>query len=56
MIGRIYNGNIAKIYQDKTKSEKDDITTRILWLEGLEDGVNKGKEIDSFQRYIYMNK
>ena len=33
----------------------DLITTRILRLEGLERGVNKGKGVDSFQRFIYIH-
>ena len=55
MISRLYTGEIAKIYKDKRKSETDDITTRILWLEGLEEGINKGRGIDSFKRYIYIH-
>src|ERR1041385_1495425 len=31
------------------------ITTRILWLEGLEPGVNKGGNVDSHTRYIYIH-
>ena len=31
------------------------ITTRILWLEGLEPGVNRGGDVDSHQRYIYVH-
>ena len=31
------------------------ITTRILWLEGLEPGFNRGEGIDSFSRYIYIH-
>ena len=55
MQGRVYYGEIAAIYKDNTKSKTDDVTTRILWLEGLEDGRNKGKGIDSFRRYIYIH-
>lgn len=55
MIGRVFTGNIATIYKNNTKSKTDDITTRILWLEGLELGKNKGKGIDSFKRYIYIH-
>lgn len=36
-------------------SEDDLILTRILWLEGLEPGVNKGPGIDSHDRYIYIH-
>jgi len=31
------------------------ILTRILRLEGLESGVNKGPGIDSYERYIYIH-
>ncbi len=31
------------------------IAHRILWLEGLEPGWNRGGEVDSFQRYIYIH-
>ena len=31
------------------------ITTRILWLEGLEPGVNRGGNVDSHSRYIYIH-
>jgi hypothetical protein len=31
------------------------ITHRILWLEGLEAGFNRGGEVDSFRRFIYIH-
>ena len=31
------------------------ITTRILWLEGLEPGFNRGGKVDSHMRYIYIH-
>lgn len=31
------------------------ITTRILWLEGLEPGFNRGTNVDSRARYIYIH-
>ena len=54
-IGRVFYGNIAEIYSDMTISKTDDITSRILWLSGLENGVNKGNNIDSYKRYIYIH-
>ncbi|MDO5576090.1 MAG: L,D-transpeptidase [Fibrobacter sp.] len=36
-------------------SEENMILTRILRLKGLEPGVNSGKGIDSFERYIYIH-
>jgi len=55
MIGRVFTGEIAEIYNDNKVSKTDDITSRILWLDGLELGLNKGKDIDSFSRYIYIH-
>ena len=34
---------------------EDAVLTRILWLEGLEPGVNKGPGIDSHERYVYLH-
>ncbi|MBW8780350.1 MAG: L,D-transpeptidase [Verrucomicrobia bacterium] len=31
------------------------ITSRILWLRGLEPGVNAGGEVDTHDRYIYIH-
>ena len=31
------------------------VTTRILWLRGLEPGINRGGEVDSYERYIYLH-
>lgn len=35
--------------------DDDWILTRILWLEGLEPGVNRGPGLDSHERYIYVH-
>ena len=55
MVGRIFYNQIAAIYKDATESKTDDITSRILWLEGIEKGKNKGEGIDSYNRYIYIH-
>jgi len=55
LTGRVFYGEISKIYKDTTRSQTDDITSRILWLEGMEAGINKGKGIDSYERYIYIH-
>lgn len=36
-------------------SETNLITTRILWLRGLEPGVNQGGEVDTYNRYVYIH-
>ncbi len=48
-------GKIATIYTDKTDSDDDLVTTRIMWLQGMEPGANKGHGIDSHARYIYIH-
>lgn len=35
--------------------DRDWILTRILWLEGLEDGRNRVNAVDSKQRFIYIH-
>lgn len=46
-------GNVVTNFRDK--SADDLITSRILWLDGLEAGRNQGGEVDSFSRYIYIH-
>lgn len=46
---------IARIYKSKITLPYDLVTTRILRLEGLEPGVNKGFGIDTYQRFIYIH-
>jgi len=36
-------------------TEENLVLTRILRLDGLEPGVNKGGAVDSFERYIYIH-
>lgn len=48
-------GDIANIHVDKTDVEEDLVLTRVLWLDGLEEGVNKGGVYDSFKRHIYIH-
>mgnify|MGYP000709281126 CR=1 FL=1 len=31
------------------------ITGRILWLRGLEAGVNRGGNVDTYERYVYVH-
>jgi hypothetical protein len=40
---------------DEREQEKNLITTRILWLRGLEPGLNAGGEVDTYSRYIYIH-
>ena len=52
---RINTKRQAEIIHDEAKSDNDYVTTRIMWLDGQEEGKNKGKGVDSYQRYIYIH-
>lgn len=54
--GRINTGKIASILTRRdSRSTEDLITSRILWLSGLQEGINNGRNIDTYQRYIYIH-
>ena len=54
-VARQNTGRVATILQTPERSEEDYVTSRILWLDGLEAGVNRGPGVDSHQRYIYIH-
>jgi hypothetical protein len=37
------------------ETELNLITSRILWLRGLEPGVNRGGDVDTYERYVYIH-
>lgn len=50
----------ATIEHSAVCTEVECITSRILWLTGLEEGINKGQDcegqnVDSYARYIYIH-
>ncbi len=45
----------TKIIKEIPKDNHDYITSRILRLSGLEEGKNKGGNVDSYNRYIYIH-
>lgn len=53
--GTVFKGR--KIIGHTSQPELADatITTRILWLEGLEPGFNRGGHVDTHDRYIYIH-
>jgi len=55
--GREPVGNIAPIIESTPKKTPvgDFILSRIMWLKGLEQGINLGDGVDSHQRYIYFH-
>jgi L,D-transpeptidase catalytic domain len=51
---RVPTGRNFREFSDEENRENL-ITSRILWLHGLEPGVNQGGEVDSHDRYIYIH-
>ena len=45
----------AEIQINPNDTEDDFVTSRILWLDGLENGINRGAGVDSYSRYIYIH-
>ena len=56
----VFAGRIEtnELYNSKLRDfhpRRDWILTRILWLSGTEEGKNKGGDVDSHDRYIYIH-
>ena len=56
-INTIFKGRVPTHVSESNlyDANADTITSRILWLEGLEEGFNKGGNLDSKNRYIYIH-
>lgn len=52
---RINTKRSATIIDQFQDTDNDYVTSRIMWLDGEEDGFNKGGNVDSFRRYIYIH-
>ena len=52
---RINTKRSATIIDQFEDTDNDYVTSRIMWLDGEEDGLNKGGNVDSFRRYIYIH-
>lgn len=56
--GRVFKARIAQpeiCLPKDSLSQEDIITTRILWLEGMQPGINLGGDVDTYNRYIYIH-
>lgn len=54
-VGRKWTGEIYSAKLAAQFPKRDWILTRILQLEGLEPGRNRGEDVDSLGRYIYIH-
>jgi hypothetical protein len=52
---RVPTGRHFSEFPDEEALSSNLITSRILWLRGLEPGVNEGAGVDTHQRYIYIH-
>lgn len=48
--GEVFSQQLASVFP-----ERDWILTRIIWLTGAEHGFNRGGEVDTLRRYIYLH-
>ncbi len=51
----VYTGEEADLEHYPVPIEGDFVTTRLLWLKGLEPGKNLGGNVDSYTRRIYIH-
>jgi lipoprotein-anchoring transpeptidase ErfK/SrfK len=54
-VGREATGELYHLEMREQFPDRDWILTRILWLSGCEAGKNKGGNVDSYDRYIYIH-
>ena len=54
-VGRRPTGEVFTPELGQASPARDWILTRILWLEGLEPGLNRGQGVDTLRRYIYIH-
>lgn len=55
MVGRKPTGEIYTPQLRACFPERDWILTRILRLDGMEEGINRGGDVDSYERMIYIH-
>jgi lipoprotein-anchoring transpeptidase ErfK/SrfK len=53
--GKKFTGKIADIQTEPISTGSDDITSRVITIKGLEVGINKGGQNDSYNRKIYIH-
>lgn len=57
--GIVFKSRVPTGYHFNELADSDShtnlITSRILWLRGLEPGVNQGGDVDTYERYVYIH-
>jgi lipoprotein-anchoring transpeptidase ErfK/SrfK len=55
LVGREPQGLLQDCIERGMELPDDVITSRIMWLEGMEPGRNQGGYVDTYNRYIYIH-
>jgi len=55
MVSREPKGLLQDCINQGIELPDDVITSRIMWLEGMEPGRNQGGYVDTYNRYIYIH-
>ncbi len=53
--GTVFKAREVVGHTSQPEFAKAKITTRIMWLEGLEPGFNRGGTVDTHARYVYIH-
>lgn len=55
--GMVFEGRepVGRVARQMNNQDEDEITSRILWLDGMEQGINQGGVYDTYSRYIYIH-
>ncbi len=54
-VARRPSGEIYREEMAQAEPDRDWILTRILWLSGAEPGINRGGQVDTLRRFIYIH-
>lgn len=54
-IAREWTGELYTVQLATQFADRDWILTRVIQLDGLEPGRNKGEDVDTLERYIYIH-
>jgi hypothetical protein len=54
-VGRRPSGEVYDETLAQAEPDRDWILTRILWLTGTEPGINRGGQVDTLRRHIYIH-
>lgn len=55
--GMVFKARVptGRHFREWPDTETNLITSRILWLRGLEPAVNRGGDVDTYNRYVYIH-